>query len=124
MRKVYLMSAGIYQKSVFQRVCIVSEGRWKRKKIQLCWDEGTPLIHKHSRTAANETLVDSLPCRRTEAGVRSGHNRKRSRDYMKGRTDSQLRMNLEEVKVFIPGGELRGAVCSKALFMTEVKVPL
>lgn len=112
LKKVYLVSAGIYQKSIFQRVCIVSEGWWKRKKkFQLCWDERTPLIHKHSRTAANETLVDSLPCRRTEAGVRSGHNRKRSRDYMKGRTDSQLRMNLEEVKVFIPGGGIGGGAC-------------
>lgn len=32
MKKVYLVSAGIYQKSIFQRVCIVSDGRWKRKK--------------------------------------------------------------------------------------------
>lgn len=60
--------------------------------------ERVSLIHKRSHTAANETQVDSLPCKRTEAGVRSGHNRKHCRDYMKG-TDSRLRMNLcEEVK--------------------------
>lgn len=114
----------VYIRKESFRVCVLfKRTNGNEKKVQLCWDERTLLIHKHSHTAANETLVDSLPCKRTEAGVRSGHNRKRSRDYMKGGTDSLLRMNLEEVKVFIPGGDL-GGLCSKALFMTEVKVPL
>lgn len=74
------------------------------QKNLLCWDDRTSLRHKHSHTAANETLVHSLPCNRTETGIRSGHNRKCSIDYMK-RTDSLVQMLLyEEVKAFIPQG--------------------
>lgn len=88
------------------------------KKNVLCWDDRTPLRHEHSHTAANETLVYPLPCNRTETGIRSGHNRKCSIDYMK-RTDSLVQMLLcEEVKAVIPQGGLV-VFCSKALIMNE-----
>lgn len=90
------------------------------KKTQNCFAGMSELPRRiRSHTAANETLVDSLACKRTETGIRSGHNRKCSRDYMK-RTDSLLPMLFcEEAKAFIPLGGWEGVLCSKALIITK-----
>lgn len=60
-------------------------------------------IHKCSHVGGNaHTHMDSVPHGGTETGVRSGHNRKCSTDYIK-RIDSLLRMNFgREVEAFTP----------------------